>query len=275
MLLEIVFKSKNKLNSSLKNTVFNNYVTVNDRYNEKGELSMKARGKFVIGLLSISAIGGTLILWTTMHNNPICLVKDLKHKDPHVRVSAADKLWHINPLPKAIEADLATAMGDENENVRSCCLKALKNIPNLSPTTLRMLIRHLQSDPDGSVRAGCAEVLGNKKEKSEEAVPVLLGMLCYDKRESHAPKRRLVAWALGNICSSLPPGDSLERSKVISCLERTVFEDPNVLVKPEAAMAYFKLTKKWPSGVEYISEENGFTIKGKDFEFRIDFGRKE
>jgi len=151
------------------------------------------------------------------------LVSALKKQEPAVRVAAVDVLGNIGPAAKEAVHDLATLLGDENQDVSRHAASALGRIgpaavPELievarwrgryatdmastafanlkaDDATVRELVKlmgNVKEDP--AVRAFAAKALGYMPEKARGEMPGLIQILGDENNEVRTAAR----WALG------------------------------------------------------------------------------
>ena len=126
-------------------------------------------------------------------------IRGLKHRDPLLRLAAAERLPKLPATRETGEAALK-ALTDGNPTVRRHMIEALVKARNHVPGVLAVLVRMLDDQDDHVQRTACAAL----REMGLEAIPTLLRLV---QAEEGTKRIRLAALRLLTeqmICKDYP-----------------------------------------------------------------------
>lgn len=180
------------------------------------------------------------------------LIQLLQDGCPLVRVSAAYALGR-NPSPEAVEPLITQLEQDWNGYVRKGVVWALGNCRDRR--SLAPLVDALQTEIS-AVRLWAASSLGQLADVDPEiavqAIPPLVTTL---QQDSMAAVRSNCAWALGQLCRTLPLSDLYQSS--IDALIQSL-DDPDMGVAEDAKAALLKLGD--PRGLQVIEDREVYGL---------------
>lgn len=114
-------------------------------------------------------------------------VKDLKSKDPGVRVAAAEEIGKIGQVQalvaKPAVQPLLDATGDKDAKVRAAAADALGRLDE-PKEVVPVMIKLLKDDANAKVREAAAKSLGMMGEESKEALPTLREVMRKEREKS-------------------------------------------------------------------------------------------
>jgi HEAT repeat protein len=165
------------------------------------------------------------------------LIKDLKDKDPKVRMRAADELGRVAEVrlndAKAALPALKAAQRDPDAGVRKAVLEAIGAIDAEPKTYVPILIDALKKDKDAAVRLSAVTALGQIGTAAKPAIPALLEV---QKSAIVPPDKDAMGLrkAILDVVGKIDPAPKTYMPFLIDALKRD--KDPTVLLAAVKAL---------------------------------------